>query len=574
MKKIISTFVFLFSVTLLWAQMSVHIDDKRRTTMSNGILTICIDNRGRVNSCEYKGTELIAKPNSWYLSYNSNKYHELGATTAVIQRQTEDLIEVIYSNDTIHGAHWSQGFVLRKGVPGLYTYLACEGTDTPESIGEARVVYRLDDALFRDGYVNELAQGPMPSHELMKSVEKSGQIQDATFYLPDSTIYTKYNWAAYMNEDHFHGVMSDSIGVWAMGVSMEYVNGGPLRQDLMVHSDIKSTLLLQMFQAGHFGGFATEFKTGISKIYGPFFLYVNTGKNREEMIADARKEATRQEQQWPFQWMDHPLYDTQRSTVTGQIRITNAMPKARLQVVLAQPGNIYTQGDKYIYWAESDKNGRFSIPHVRKGTYALHAYAIEGENTDELEAGDIKVNGEGLMVNVGTIEWAPSKHGTTLWRIGEADRKATGFALSDVPRAYDNALKCPKDLTFTIGKSKEKTDWYFCQPAKGTWTVRFQVKKIQGDSVYFTAAAAGATLYPIIRVQLNGTQIMEWKNWDKTDGAVYRSANQGGYYQVFQCVCPASLLHKGWNTLELVCPKQKRRGYGGVLWDCIKLEIE
>ena len=565
-------FLLLFSVGLLSAQMQVSIDDKRRTEMSNGILTVRIDNRGRVNSCEYHGTELIAKPNTWYLSYNSDKYHELGATTAVIKRQTDDLVEVVYTNDTIRGVHWSQGFVLRKDVSGLYTYLACEGTDTPESLGEARVVYRLDDRIFHDGYVNDLAQGPMPGHELMKSVEKSGMIQDATFLMPDSTIYTKYNWAAYMNEDHFHGVMSDSIGVWAMGVSMEYVNGGPLRQDLMVHSDIKSTLLLQMFQAGHFGGFATEYKTGVSKMYGPFFLYVNTGANRNAMIADARTEAARQEQQWPFLWMEHPLYDTQRATVSGQIRITNTMPKARLQVVLAQPGNVYAQGDNYIFWAETDKNGKFTIPNVRKGTYTLHAYAIEGENTDELEVQDIIVSEDDTRL--GTINWAPVKHGTTLWRIGEADRKAAGVALSDVPRAYDNALKCPKDLTFTIGKSREKTDWYFCQPAKGAWQVRFQVKKIKGDSVYFTAAAAGSTLYPIIRVVINGTQVAEWKNWDKTDGAVYRSSNQGGYYQVLQCVCPASLLKQGWNTLELVCPKQKRRGYGGVMWDCIKLEVE
>ena len=572
MKKLFFALSLVILSPVLRAQMSVQTGDSRRTVMSNGTLTVRIDQRGRVNSCEYNGTELIAKPNTWYLSYNSAKYHELGATTVTVKRWTDDLIEVVYSNDTIHGAHWSQGFILRKGVSGLYTYLVCEGTDTPEDIGEARVVYRLDDRIFRDGYVNEQAQGLMPDHETMKSIEKSGQIQDATFYLPDSSIYTKYNWAEYMRDDHFHGVMSDHTGVWAIGVSMEYVNGGPMRQDLMVHSDVKSTLLLQMFQAGHYGSASTHFETGVSKIYGPFFLYVNSGETREAMIADARDQAARQEQQWPFRWMDHPLYETERATVSGQIRITNKMPKSRLRVVLAQPGEVYRQGDDYIFWAETDRSGKFSIPHVRRGTYALHAYAIEGENTDSLELTGVEVTG--TDTHLGTIDWAPAKHGTTLWRIGEADRQAGGFALSDAPRAYDNALRCPKDLTFTIGKSNEHTDWYFCQPAKGVWKIKFQVKKIKGDSVYFTAAVAGATLQPIIRVLINGEQVAEWTRWYPKDAAVYRSANQGGVYDLRQCVFPASLLKKGTNTLELAFPKQRRRGYGGILWDCIKMEVE
>jgi len=39
-------------------------------------------------------------------------------------------------------------------------------------------------------------------------------------------------------------------------------------------------------------------------------------------------------------------------------------------------------------------------------------------------------------------------------------------------------------------------------------------------------------------------------------------------------VFPSSLLKKGENVIRIKMPKLRRRGYGGVLWDCIKLEIE
>lgn len=572
MRNKIFSFLLLLPLSVsLFAGIQVSLDDSRRATLSNDMVTIQIDPKGRVISCMYEGTELIGKPNTWYLSYNSAKYHELGAVQAEIKTQTDDMIEVVYTNDAPGGARFSQGYILRKGVSGIYTYVVVEGTENAEGIGEARIVYRLDDALFHDGYVNEQAQGEMPRHEVMKAVERDGQIQDATFYLPDSSIYTKYNWGTYMKDDHVHGVMSDHIGVWAIGCSMEYVNGGALRQDLTVHSDIKSTLLLQMFQSGHYGASAPTFDAGKQKIYGPFMLYLNNGK-RADMIADAKREAARQEKAWPFAWFSHPLYALDRATVSGKIRITNAMPASRLRVTLAQAGNVYTQGDSYIFWAETDKKGSFAIPNVRKGTYVLHAYAIEGENTDELEVADIQVDAE--KVNLGTIDWAPRKHGKTLWRIGEADRLAAGFRLSDAPRAYGNFLQSPDTLDYTIGKSKD-SDWFYCQRPKSNYRVHFSIKKIEGDSCYLTLSAAASSLLPIIRVIVNGEQAGEFSDWENNrDGAIYRSAPQSGYGQLHTVVFPAKMLKKGNNTIEITYPKGRRRGIGGLLWDCLKLEIE
>ena len=570
MNKILTLSALLLTLSA-HAAVSVTLNDDRRCTLSNDLLTLQIDSRGRVASCVYDNTELIAKPNTWYLSYNSDKYHELGAVEAVVKTQTDEMVEVVYTNDAPGGARFSQGYILRKDVSGLYTYVVVEGTERAEGLGEARMVYRLDDALFHDGYVNEQMQGEMPQHEVMKAVERSGMIQDATFYLPDSTIYTKYNWATFMKDDHVHGIMSDHIGVWAIGCSMEYVNGGAMRQDLTVHSDIKSTLLLQMFQSGHFGAYAPTFDAGKSKMYGPFMLYLNSGK-RSEMIADAKQEAARQEQAWPFGWLEHPLYALDRATVSGRVRITNAMPSGRMRITLAKVGNVYQQGDDYIFWAETDKKGNFSIEKVRKGMYALHVYALDGENTDELEVDHIVV--ADAKTDVGTIDWAPLKHGRTLWRIGEADRLAAGFGMSDAPRAYDNFLKAPDTLDFTIGKNKDK-DWFYCQRPKSSYRVHFTVKKIEGDSCYLTLATAASTLLPVMKIRVNGEQVGEFSDWEcDRDGSMYRSATQSGYWQLHTVAFPSSALKKGENTLVIDYPKGRRRGMGGVIWDCIKLEIE
>jgi rhamnogalacturonan endolyase len=564
-------------ILLLWTTIAaqaatwhVHIDEASQTTMINDELTLQIDSKGRVRSCTFEGVELVAPKCTWYFSYNANGYHELGATRAFIKTQTDSLIEMVYAQEHSEGIRWTQGYIMRRGVNGVYTYVVAEGTEKEEGLGEARMVYRLDDDRFNYYFIADDRQDTMPRHALMASIEKR-VVQDATFYMPDSTIYTKYNYCDYLDNDHFHGIMSDSIGVWAMGVSREYVSGGPLKQDILLHSTSKSTLLLQMLHSGHFGTAAPFYKQGLQKIYGPFFLYVNKG-SRADMIADAQREANIQESAWPFTWFKNDLYPIDRAQVTGTIRITNNMPMSPMQVIIADTGNVYNQGTGYIYWAQTDKKGRFTIKNVRQGNYALHVYALGGENTDNLEVPNIVVSEKN--VNIGTVEWAPEKHGKLLWQIGEADRKTDGFGGSDLPRDYSNAKHSPLNLTYTIGKSS-LSDWYYVQGPKSSWDIHFTLKQLKGDSVYLTAPLAAMSYLPVIKIVVNGTEVGEWVKWEcHTDPSVYRSANRSGYYQRMQCVFPASLLHKGENILSLQMPKLRRRGYGGIMWDCIKLEIE
>jgi hypothetical protein len=101
------------------------------------------------------------------------------------------------------------------------------------------------------------------------------------------------------------------------------------------------------------------------------------------------------------------------------------------------------------------------------------------------------------------------------------------------------------------------------------------MKKIVCDSVYLTGAMAAISYLPVMKIVVNGEEVCEWVRWEcQADPSVYRSANRSGYYQRMQCVFPASLLKPGENIISIRMPKLRRRGYGGVLWDCVKLEIE
>lgn len=539
----------------------------RAAILDNGIVRIAINAQGKVSSCVYEQTNLIGNDATWYFSCNEPDYHELTPTKAELKVNTADMAEVVYTNESPSGIKWSQGYIVRKGVSGIYTYLVAEGNSSNAALGEARMVCRVNDKLFNDGYVNAQMQGQMPSAATMAGVETSGKVQDATFRLPDGSIYTKYNWANYIKDDHFHGIMSSNMGFWSIPVSPEYINGGPMRQELMVHSDTKSTLVLQMLHGGHFGAGAQTYTTGDKKIYGPFFLYINKG-TREEMIADAAAQATQQEQSWPFAWFSNELYPLDRATVSGTIKV-KSYSEQKLRVVLAPSKDVYNEGKGYIYWAETDDNGNFSIPNVRKDTYTLTAYALTGINTDELVKTGIVVDEDNE--DLGTIEWVAERYEHLLFSIGQANRLSDGYKLSDAQRDYSLFEQVPANLTYVVGESNPATDWYYAQTQPGTWTIKFISDRTYTGTIHLTAAVAASANYPTLTVNFNGSKVIDWNEWEGNDGSIYRSATQSGTYQLKQTTFLAYRVKKGENTLELKL-NSIRGGNGGIMWDCIKME--
>lgn len=541
------------------------------TKMSDGTWSITINSNGRVSSLQRKGTEFLAS-NGIYFDYTTaNGNQGLNPTKVTVVKQTAEHCEVLYSA-TSGNTIFEQGFIMRKGAPGVYTYVIATGTATSanEPIKEARVCSRLSDAML-NGYVDYRMNGRIPSNSEMAEAEKSeNTIQDATYRMADGSIYTKYNWANYIERDTLHGLcgMSNNYyGLYNIPVSYEWLNGGCERQELMVHSTSKSPITIQMLQGEHFGGQAMVLDEGEKKLYGPFLIFTTYSTNP---VASARNRAVSEAEAWPYQWFEHELYPRERGTVKGHLNVTTGQRNDSVRIVLAQEKgkDPIAMMKGYQFWTLTDANGDFELTNVRPGTYNLFAYAKAGEVTDMLEQDGIAVAAGNN--DLGTLAWTPKKYTQMLWMIGQNDRRSSEFCFSDELRQYGLWEQVPQNLTYKIGESNEKTDWYYAQTKSGTWTIKFNLEERPAGRVYLTASLAGcAGSGSTITVKVNGTQRATWKP-GFNDASVYRSAVNSGRHYVYTADFLNTGLKVGENTVTLQFSGGGSKD--GILYDCIKLE--
>ena len=222
---------------------------------------------------------------------------------------------------------------------------------------------------------------------------------------------------------------------------------------------------------------------------------------------------------------------------------------------------IANQGGDYIFYVKADADGKFTLPTVRPGTYTLYAWQTQGSITQSFAKDNIEVKGDTL--DLGQLAWDPPYHPNLLWQIGQADRMAGEFKFGSSPRTAQWMLQVPANLTFTIGQSKESTDWYYAQKT-GTWTVKFNLNKTYSGNGYLTVAIAGGT--GSVAASLNGTAVGSLSYPD--DASVRRSANRSGRYARNEYSFPTSLLKQGENTLTLTC------NGNGLMYDTIVMESD
>ena len=541
------------------------------TTMSDGTWSIKIGSNGRISSLQRKGTELLGGQTIYFDYTTVNGNQGLNPSTLKVVKHTADYCEVLYSA-TGGNTIFEQGYIMRKGAPGIYTYVIATGTATSasEPIKEARVCSRLDGAML-NGYVDYRMNGRIPSNSEMAEAEKE-EVQDATYRLSDGSIYTKYNWANYVERDTLHGLCGLSnnyYGLYNIPVSYEWINGGPERQELTVHVASKSPITIQMLQGEHFGGQAMVLDEGEKKLYGPFLIFPCYST---KPVVSARNRAVQEAAEWPYQWFENELYPRERGTVRGRLNVTTGQRNDSVRIILAQEKgkDPIAMMHGYQFWTMTDANGDFEIKNVRPGTYNLFAYAKAGEVTDMLEQDDVTVAAGDN--DLGTITWTPKKYEQMLWMIGQNDRRSSEFRFSDALRQYGLWEQVPANLTYTIGQSSEKNDWYYAQTQKGgTWTIKFNLdERPSSGRVYLTASLAGCSgTGSTITVKVNGTQRAQWKP-GVNDACVYRSAINSGRHYVYTCDFLYTGLKAGENTVALTYSGGGSKD--GVMYDCIKME--
>ena len=540
------------------------------TKMSDGTWSITINSNGRISSLQRKGTEFLAS-NGIYFDYTTSEGNKgLSPSKVTIVKNTAEHCEVLYSA-TSGNTIFEQGFIMRKGVPGIYSYVIATGTATSanEPIKEARVCSRLADGML-NGYVDWRMNGRIPSNSEMTEAEKSeNTIQDATYKLADGSIYTKYNWANYIERDTLHGLRDNTYyGLYNIPVSYEWINGGCDRQELTVHATSKSPITIQMLQGEHFGGQAMVLNEGEKKLYGPFLICTTYSKNP---VQSARNQWVKEVEAWPYQWFENDLYPRERGTVRGHLNVTTGQRNDSVRIVLAQEKgkDPIAMMHGYQFWTLTDANGDFELKNVRPGDYNLFAYAKAGEVTDMLEQDDVVVSAGDN--NLGTINWTPKKYTQMLWMIGQNDRRSSEFRYSDALRQYGLWEKIPANLTYTIGQNHEATDWYYAQTQKnGTWTIKFNLDERPTGRVYLTASIAGCSgSGSTITVKVNGTQRATWKP-GFNDACIYRSAINSGRHYVYTTDFLNTGLKVGENTVTFTYSGGGSKD--GIMYDCIKME--
>jgi len=620
-------------------------EDASAYTLSNGIVTARVDKKsGDLVSMKYKDLEVLGtvagpdglpdvkfdKPGAnsrGFGPFTDHQYgfwsHDTDSSTPTLNKVTIDpkanggaMAEVSMkgvSGGKPMGAGPGGSFVsdieiryaLGRGDSGIYTYSIFEHQpDYPASVlGEARFCSKLAD------FFDWMSIGPKWNKPYPKAVAGAAH-EDKYDFTADQFDNPAFGWSS----------TTKHVGIWILNPSVEYLSGGPTKVEFLGHRDtnnIQAPTVLNYWRSSHYGGAVADVDKGEhwTKVIGPFMIYANVGDTPQAMYDDAVGHAHAESQKWPYNWVngvDYP-HSNQRATVTGHLVLKD--PQARdakmtnIRVGLTAPAytvqemgragvlgpvqQIDWQRDAkhYEFWARADANGNFKLTGVRPGTYTLHAFA-DGV-LGELARTDVTVPG-GKPLNMGTVEWVPTRYGRQVWEIGYPNRTGEEFAGGD-DYAHDGeylvyAKRFPNDVNYVIGKSDYKQDWFFeqvphtdnpnDQPAtmntgnrtgRATpWTISFDLGKApSGGKGHLRIAIAG-----------NGARDLDVALNDQPIGVVDHlfvdgSLGRNGIHGVWSehdVAFDESLLKAGTNVIKLTVPAGSI--IAGVIYDYLRLEVE
>ena len=256
----------------------------------------------------------------------------------------------------------------------------------------------------------------------------------------------------------------------------------------------------------------------------------------------------------------------------------------------------------YQFWTRADDGGRFIIPHVRPGSYTLHAIAdgVLGEFTLTnltVSAGETK--------SLGRLAWTPARFGRTLWEIGVPDRTAREFRHGDHywqwGLYFDYPKEFPADVNFVIGKSDWRRDWNYVQPPRiqtrkvsvvgedeeqneggesrtlsgrrevesTTWAITFSLPQAVRGQATLRLAFCGTHVGCNVEAFLNDQPIGETGILPSTS-AMQRDGIRA-YWIEKDIGFDATLMRQGTNVIKLL--SHASNWSQGVMYDCVRLEF-
>lgn len=597
------------------------VEDDTAYTISNGIMTgRVLKKNGDLQSLKFREVEVLTDKSGHagaYWSHDTTGGKSLEAKITIDPKanggqRAEVAVKAISGGIKMgHGPGAAAGgdfpadieirYTMNRGDSGIYTYCAFEHQPgyPAATMTEARFAAKLA-ATF-----DWMAFGPN-RNKLFPADLKEG---DKYIYTTVQFDNRAFGWAS----------TKDRIGVWMVNPSMEFMSGGPTKVEFLGHRDttpVAAPIIFNYWRSSHYGGALVEVgeTEHWKKVVGPFFIYANAGADPQEMFKDAKARQVKEAAQWPYEWVKGVPYASakERATVKGKLALTDPQkPNAKTPNLIVgltaaaytspftpppgkngpmQPRQISWQNDakNYQYWERGDENGNFAIPHVPAGKYTLRA--LSDGVLGEFAQADVVVQA-GKPLDLGTIKWTPVRKGKQLWEVGIPNRNGSEFAgaeefwVPEMPLRYPKLF--PNDVTFVIGKSDVRKDWFFqhvphnenpaaksvpfsgiTTPGRATpYNIQFDVAAAPKGKVVLRVAISGSGAREV-DVSVNGEAVGKINGFTP-DGAITRHSIQGIWFER-EVAFDAARLKAGTNTLTLTMPAGPVNN--GVIYDYLRLE--
>jgi rhamnogalacturonan endolyase len=596
--------VALFCTPPLFAA-AVKLEEKGNLAiLSNGIITASIHKDGAsIRSLRFRGTEFIRQQRggAYYSMDGGKNYRTPANCTFRIHHQTPELIDIAMKQmwkGHAQAVDIEIHYVIREGVSGLHTYaVVSHPAEYPATtFSEWRMVWKLPDDLLDTICVDRLRFRKMPTAADFSKAKRTeiAEIVQLTTGAWAGKFDCKYDYNADYHSTPFwgHADSRSGLGAWMVFGSHEWFNDGPTKQDLTSADRI----IHVHFGMNHYHSKPTAIAGGEEwrKTYGPFMLYLNQVEGgAAAAVQDAKRQTGDETAAWPYAWMprsaDFPPA-AERGNATGTFQIADpakpALTSANAWIGLSQPdpgGNWQFESKRYQYWTRVDADGRFTIPHVRPGTYTLSAFVDGAYGEFEMTGVEIKA---GRATDLGAITWnIPRDRGRLVWEIGVPNRRADEFRHGDdyfqgfLWKNFHKEFSNPLD--YRIGSSVPAKDWnyahsrYTDEAGKAVpwkWRIHFDLDQAPASDATLTIGIASA----------DRARLSLYANEDRKPFHSFDPKINGGNallregihakYSFYRIPIPAASLRKGNNVLTLNQIRTYSPGYH-VMYDALSLEV-
>jgi rhamnogalacturonan endolyase len=597
-------------------------NDGRYFTLANSYVSADIEMRtGELWSLKYRGLELMGYVSGHHAGYWEQMPRPATPRVTIDPKSNAGERAEVSILGEFNVFTLEQRYTLGRHDHGLYTYAIFDhpAAAWAGGIGESRFGVKLNGQIFDWLSIDARRNKRMPTgfdwdHGAPLNMKEARRLTTGIY---SGQAEHKYDYSARQFDIPAFGWSSTTqhIGLFFINPTIEYLSGGATKYELTGHLDDGAggdPTLLNYWRGSHYGGSECFVNAGErwQKVIGPMMIYVNSGSNPDAIFQDALAQAARETQKWPYDWVrgvEYPLA-AQRGAVRGRLILTDPLapsPFTQFKNLLvglaypdAPPGTsnsgwrwgggmpLTWQNDAkhYEFWTRGNADGSFTIPKIRPGTYQLHAIAdgILGEYS----LANVAVR-PGQTIDLGQLQWKPSRFGRQIWDIGIPNRDGSEFFKGDDYFHWGMYLQYahffPHDVDYVVGVSDFRKDWYFEQVPHAirdtdtgeglgratTWTIHFTLPTaLRGRAVLRLAICGVGTRSIAVGVNNHPAGTVTGLTYNATinrDGI-------GGYWVEKDLPFDAAMMKAGDNTMTLTIPAGGLTS--GIIYDYLRLELQ